>query len=114
MSKKKTKFQLGDHVEYSNKTFGYSYKGVVIAKNGRWTLTKVYEHHGAIGNSYMSSKGIEDDYEFIPEEFQNNPGSVFYSHRSISPSCVWDSSQYLRHVMKPYEEGQNGDTDDDI
>lgn len=113
MAKKKTKFQLGDHVTYSNKRGKYSYIGEVIAKEGRHCIVEIT---GSTGNVlYKGFKDISDYTDYTPEKFITvNAGNIWETKRSLSDECVWDSSQFLHHVMKPYDVGQNGDTDDDI
>lgn len=107
---KKTKFQLGDHVTYSNKRNKYSYVGQIIAKQGRYCIVEISE---SVGNVlYKGRKFAEEWTDYVPEKFStpNNWGT----RGTLSPDCVWDTSQYLQHVMRPYEAGQNGDTDEDI
>lgn len=115
MSKKKTKFQLGDHVTYSNKRNKYSYVGQIIAKQGRYCVVEIISSTGNV--LYKGHKPVEDwmeeGVEYNPEKFSTVP-NIWGTRNSISAECVWDSSQFLHHVMKPYEEGQNGDTDEDI
>jgi hypothetical protein len=111
MAKKKTKFQLGDHVTYSNKRGKYSYTGEIIAKQGRYCVVEIYSSQGNV--LYKGPKEISEYNDFTPERFYL-VDTIWQTKRSISSDCVWDSSQFLHHVMKPYEEDQNGDTDDDI
>jgi hypothetical protein len=111
MSKKKTKFQLGDHVTYSNKRGKYSYIGEVIAKEGRYCVVEIQTSTGNV--LFKGRKDVNDWTECIPEKFDLT-SDIWGSRKSISSDCVWDSSQFLHHVMKPYDIGQNGDTDDDI
>lgn len=111
MTKKKTKFQLGDHVTYSNKRNKYSYVGQIIAKESRYCVVEIQSSTGNV--LYKNHKEINDYHEYLPEKF-SVVNTVWGTKRSLSPDCVWDSSQFLHHVLRPYESGQNGDTDEDI
>lgn len=112
---KKTKFQLGDHVTYSNKRLGYTYTGEIIARNGRYCLVEITQSTGKIGNAYVSQHYIDEFNEYIPEKFVARTSAQYWGDwYTRSNQTVWDSSQHLHHVMKPYDVGQNGDTDDDV
>ena len=112
MSKKKTKFQLGDHVTYSNKRGKYSYIGQIIAQDGRYCVIDILSSEGNV--RYVGPKEVSEYGKIIPEEFTNIDYTWATIRRSNSSNCVWDSSQFLHHVTRPYDVGQNGDTDEDI
>ncbi len=111
---KKTKFQLGDYVTYSNKRNKYSYVGQIIAREGRYCVVEIISSVNNDRIPYKGHKEVSEYSDWLPEKFTVVDYTWAQVKRTVSNQCVWDSSQFLHHAMKPYEAGQNGDTDDDI
>ncbi len=109
-------FELGDVVEYTNKTLRADLTGVVIARDGSYFLVETLSGNSGRDAARCNFWRLNSFYNRWFDQNRFQPTNTNNYFETISNQCQWVSkrSKNLKSAMRDYDPTQVGDTDEDI